>query len=123
MTRLIRWQLLIFSVVTVVGISVMAMSFLRVPDKFGIGRYQVSVDLPRPAGCTRRRTSPPRVDDRRVTAVEVTETGARATLDLDSDVKVPRTAMPTCTAARPSASSTSTWCRRTCAARTCATAT
>ena len=50
MTRLIRWQLLIFSVVTVVGISVMAMSFLRVPDKFGIGRYQVSVDLPETGG-------------------------------------------------------------------------
>lgn len=91
MTRLIRWQLLIFTIVTVVGISVMAMSFLRVPDKFGIGRYQVSVDLTETGGLYASSNVTYRGSTiGRVTAVEVTGTGARATLDLDADVKVPR---------------------------------
>ena len=90
MTRLVRWQLLIFTVVTVVGISVMALSFLRIPDKLGIGRYQVTVELEDTGGLYASSNVTYRgATIGRVTAVDVTRTGARATLDLDADVKVP----------------------------------
>lgn len=91
MTRLVRWQLLIFTVVTVVGISVMAVSFMRIPDKLGVDRYQVSVDLEDTGGLYASSNVTYRGSTiGRVTAVDVTRTGARATLDLDADVKVPR---------------------------------
>jgi phospholipid/cholesterol/gamma-HCH transport system substrate-binding protein len=90
MSRLVRWQLVLFCLVTVVSIVVMAVWFMRVPDKAGLGRYQVAVDLTESGGlyATSNVTFLGQTVGR-VQRVEVTPEGARAYLDLASGVRVP----------------------------------
>lgn len=42
LTRLVRWQLSIFTAVTVLAIGAVAILYLRVPETLGIGRYTVT---------------------------------------------------------------------------------
>ena len=43
LTRFIKIQLLIFSIVSVVGVAVMAYSYLQVPTLLGLGRNEVKL--------------------------------------------------------------------------------
>ena len=43
--RLIKAQLAIFGVVTVITVAIMAIFYLRLPATLGIGTYQVSADF------------------------------------------------------------------------------
>ncbi|MGW0176555.1 MCE family protein [Rhodococcus sp. NPDC003322] len=45
LTRFVRGQLVVFAVLTVIGLVVMATSYVRVPAMVGIGRYRVTVQL------------------------------------------------------------------------------
>lgn len=90
MTRLVRWQLLVFATVTVLGVSVMAVGYMRIPDAVGLGRYNVKVELADTGGLYATSNVTFRGSTvGRVTSVEVTGTGARAVLDLDSSIRVP----------------------------------
>ncbi|BBX85331.1 MCE family protein [Mycolicibacterium aubagnense] len=90
LSRTVWIQLAILGAVTVIACSVMAFGFVHVPTLLGFGRYTVTVELPESGGLyptsvvTYRGT-----EIGRVSAVDVTPSGVRAELNLDSSVKVP----------------------------------
>jgi phospholipid/cholesterol/gamma-HCH transport system substrate-binding protein len=50
LTRLARWQLAIFAVITVVAIGIMAVAYLHLPAVFGFGTYTVTAHFPASGG-------------------------------------------------------------------------
>jgi phospholipid/cholesterol/gamma-HCH transport system substrate-binding protein len=90
LSRTVWIQLAILGAVTVIACSVMAFGFVHVPTLLGYGRYTVTVELPESGGLyptsvvTYRGT-----EIGRVSAVDVTASGVRAELNLDSSFKVP----------------------------------
>lgn len=90
LSRTVWTQLAILGAVTVIACSVMAFGFVHVPTLLGYGRYTVTVELPESGGLyptsvvTYRGT-----EIGRVSAVDVTASGVRAELNLDSSIKVP----------------------------------
>ena len=90
LTRFVRTQLIIFTVASVVGIAVMVFGYMQLPTLLGIGRLTVSLDLPATGGLYRfSNVTYNGVQVGRVTAVDLTDTGARATLSLDRSPKIP----------------------------------
>lgn len=90
LTRRILIQLAIFGVVALVGGSVMVFGYIQLPSMFGIGRYRVTVELPRAAGLyasgnvTYRGTEVGRVQ-----SVRLTKGGVAAVLSLKSGIDIP----------------------------------
>ena len=90
LTRMIKTQLLIFVALTVVALVVLSLFYLRLPTYAGIGMYRLYAELPNSAGLyktanvTFRGTTVGKVIE-----VEPTETGARVTMDINDDTKVP----------------------------------
>jgi phospholipid/cholesterol/gamma-HCH transport system substrate-binding protein len=88
--RRIKIQLVIYVVVTLVAGVVMAVGYIRLPAMFGVGRYNVTVELPRAAGLypggnvTYRGSEVGRIDE-----VKLTGTAVAAVLSLRSDVAIP----------------------------------
>ncbi|MDO3650527.1 MCE family protein [Nocardia mangyaensis] len=90
LTRFVRIQLAIFSVLTVVGLVVMSGSYLQVPAMFGIGRYAVTVQLAATGGLYPTANVSYRGQNiGKVEAVRLTQAGVEADLSIDSDYKVP----------------------------------
>jgi phospholipid/cholesterol/gamma-HCH transport system substrate-binding protein len=93
MVRLPRriWiQLGILALVTVIAVSVMAFGFVNVPALVGIGRYNVTLDLPQSGGLYPSSVVTYRGSEiGRVTSIAVTPDGVRAVLKLQSSTKVP----------------------------------
>ncbi len=90
LTRFIKTQLIIFLVLTVLALLGLGLYYLRLPSVAGIGQYQLKVDLPAAGGLYRTANVTYRgATIGRVTAMEPTETGARATLSIDDRYKVP----------------------------------
>ncbi|MGH3970767.1 MAG: MCE family protein, partial [Mycobacterium sp.] len=90
LTRKIKVQLAIFTVVTVVSASVMLSVYLELPSRlFGLGHYTVTLELPEAAGLyargnvTYRGTEVGRVDN-----VELTNDGVSARLSLDKSFAI-----------------------------------
>ena len=113
LTRFIKIQLILFTILTMIALIVLGWYYLRLPSLAGIGQYKLYADLPRSGGLyatanvTYRGTQIGKVTD-----VEPTEHGAKATMSIDSQLQDPgRRDRPTCTRCRRSVSSTSTWCR------------
>lgn len=91
LNRRVRLQLVFFVVITVVAGSAMAITYLRLPSLlFGMGRYEVTVELPVAAGLypnsnvTYRGTEIGLVKD-----VHLTGDGVSAVLTLQSNIAVP----------------------------------
>lgn len=90
LTRMIKTQLLIFVALTVVALVVLSLGYLRLPTYAGIGMYRLYANLPNSAGLyetanvTFRGTTVGKV-----IAVEPTEQGARVTMDINDDTRVP----------------------------------
>jgi phospholipid/cholesterol/gamma-HCH transport system substrate-binding protein len=92
LTRFIKFQLVLFIILTILAIGVLGWYYLRVPSlkPFEIGRYTLYADLPRSGGLyatgnvTYRGTQ-----IGKVTSVEPTETGARAEMSIESRYKIP----------------------------------
>jgi phospholipid/cholesterol/gamma-HCH transport system substrate-binding protein len=84
-------QLSILILVTVVSCGAMAFNFMKLPATlFGIGEYNVTVDLPQSGGLYQTSVVTYRgTDVGQVKSVDVTGTGVRAVLALRSGVKVP----------------------------------
>jgi phospholipid/cholesterol/gamma-HCH transport system substrate-binding protein len=84
-------QLAILTLVTVVSCGAMAFNFMKLPQTlFGVGEYNVTVDLPQSGGLYETSVVTYRgTDVGQVKSVEVTATGVRAVLALRSGVKVP----------------------------------
>ncbi|WP_433661457.1 MCE family protein [Nocardia sp. CA-128927] len=90
LTRFVRVQLSIFAVLTVIGLAIMGGVYVKVPAMFGIGRYDVTVQLEATGGLyptanvAYRGTNVGVVQD-----VRLTPSGVEAKLSIDSDYKVP----------------------------------
>ena len=89
--RRMQIQLVLFTIVAVVAMSVMALHFMKLPAKlFGVGRYTVTMQLAQTGGLysggnvTYRGTEVGRVD-----AVRLTPLGVEAVLSLKSGIDVP----------------------------------
>ncbi|MGV0794119.1 MCE family protein [Mycolicibacterium sp. XJ1819] len=90
LTRFVRNQLIIFTIASIVGVVVMMFVYMQVPTLLGIGRLTVTLELPAAGGLYRFSNVTYRgVQIGKVTDVKLTETGAEATLSLDTSPKVP----------------------------------
>jgi phospholipid/cholesterol/gamma-HCH transport system substrate-binding protein len=90
LTRFIRRQLVIFSILTVVALVVLGWYYLRIPSLVGIGQYQLKADLPASGGLYPTANVTYRgITIGKVTDVEPTEHGAQATMSIDSRYKIP----------------------------------
>ena len=90
LTPFIRRQLILFCILTVVSIFVLGVYYLRVPSLVGIGQYTLKAELPASGGLYPTANVTYRgVTIGRVTDVEPTEQGARATMSVDSRYKIP----------------------------------
>jgi phospholipid/cholesterol/gamma-HCH transport system substrate-binding protein len=90
LTRFVRNQLIIFTIASIVGVAVMIFTYMQVPTLLGIGRINVTLELPASGGLYRFSNVTYRgVQVGKVTGVELTENGAKATLTLDTSPKIP----------------------------------
>ncbi|MGV0787652.1 MlaD family protein [Mycolicibacterium sp. XJ2] len=93
LSRFVRIQLVIFTIASVVGVSVMVVNYLQLPTMLGIGRMSVTVELPNSGGLYRFANVTYRgVQVGKVSAVLLDPgppTHTKAQLTLDSSVKIP----------------------------------
>jgi phospholipid/cholesterol/gamma-HCH transport system substrate-binding protein len=90
LTRLIKTQLALLTAVAVVAVVVLGWYFLRIPSLVGIGRYTLYAELPQSGGLYRTANVTYRgITIGKVTDVEPTERGARATMSIDEGYQIP----------------------------------
>jgi phospholipid/cholesterol/gamma-HCH transport system substrate-binding protein len=91
LNRGIKIQLAIFSVVSLVAALIMIFGYVKLPVLlFGIGRYTVTVDLPRSGGLYASGNVTYRgVEVGRIDGVKITPNGVAATLSLKSGIDIP----------------------------------
>ncbi len=91
LTRFVRIQLVIFTIVGIIGVIVMVVFYIQAPTLLGIGRMTVTLELPATGGLYRFSNVTYRgVQVGKVTAVGLTPTGAKATLSLGHFAEDPR---------------------------------
>lgn len=90
LTRFIRIQLAIFAIVGILGMVVMVVLYIQAPTLLGIGKITVTLELPESGNLYRFSNVTYRgVQIGKVTGVELTARGAKATMRLDSSPKIP----------------------------------
>ncbi|MDT5080086.1 MAG: phospholipid/cholesterol/gamma-HCH transport system substrate-binding protein [Mycobacterium sp.] len=90
LTRLIKIQLLIFTIVSVIGVAAMAYAYVQVPTLLGLGKVEVKLQLPTSGGLYRFSNVTYRgVQVGKITEIRLTKTGAEATMSIDSSPKIP----------------------------------
>ncbi|MCG7578661.1 MCE family protein [Mycolicibacterium sp. OfavD-34-C] len=92
LTRRVKIQLLIFAAASLIAGLVMSIGYIGLPSLlFGIGRYQVAMELPTTGGLYRTSNVTYRGQKvGRVVDVRMTDSGVEADLSLNSDVRIPR---------------------------------
>lgn len=89
-TGFVRMQLIVFSVVSVVSLIAVAVFYIRIPQMFGLGSYDVSVSMPSTGGLYQNANVSFRgVNVGKVSAVRLTSDGVVADLTIDSGTKIP----------------------------------
>jgi phospholipid/cholesterol/gamma-HCH transport system substrate-binding protein len=90
LTRLIKTQLAVLMAVAVAAVVVLGWYYLRIPSLVGIGRYTLYAELPRSGGLYRTANVTYRgITIGKVTDVEPTQRGARATMSIDNGYQIP----------------------------------
>ena len=90
LNRTARIQLVIFALVTVLTVAAIAMFYLRVPARLGIGAYEVTANFAAGGGLYQNANVAFRgVQAGRVESMTLTDDGVAARLRLNSDVKIP----------------------------------
>lgn len=90
MTRQILIQMAVFSAIAIIALSVMVFGYMRLPSLLGVGKYRVTLELPETGGLYPRGNVTYRgVQVGEVRSVDLTDTGVRAELSLDSGVRIP----------------------------------
>src|SRR6202042_1517382 len=90
LTRFVRIQLLIFTIVGIIGVVAMVLFYIQAPTLLGIGRMTVTLELPATGGLYRFANVTYRgVQVGKVTEVGLTPDGAKATLSLGTSPKIP----------------------------------
>ena len=92
LTRRVKIQLLIFAAASLIAGLVMSIGYIGLPSLlFGIGRYQVALELPTTGGLYATSNVTYRGQKvGRVVEVRMTDSGVEADLSLNSDVRIPR---------------------------------
>ena len=89
LTRFVRIQLVIFTILSIVGVATMAWVYLQAPALLGIGRITVTMELPATGGLYRFSNVTNRgVQIGKVTSVHLTRTAAVATMSIDSSPRI-----------------------------------
>jgi len=90
LTRFVRIQLAIFTIVGIIGMFVMVVFYVQAPTLLGIGKMTITLELPSTGGLYRFSNVTYRgVQIGKVTAVNLTPHGVKATLALDTSPKIP----------------------------------
>jgi virulence factor Mce-like protein len=90
LTRFVRTQLIIFTIASIVGVGIMLFAYIQVPTLLGLGRLTVKLDLPATGGLYQFSNVTYRgLQVGKVTSIDLTDSGARATLSLDTSPKIP----------------------------------
>lgn len=91
LTRFVRIQLILFTIASVVGMAVMVFGYMQLPTLLGVGKITVKLQLPATGGLYRFSNVTYRgVEIGKVTAVDLTPTGAEATMILNTSPKIPK---------------------------------
>jgi len=90
LTRFIKVQLTIFTIVGTIAVLAMIFDYMRAPSLLGVGRMTVTLKLPAAGGLYRFSNVTYRgVQVGEVTALKLTPTDAEATLSLGRSLKIP----------------------------------
>jgi phospholipid/cholesterol/gamma-HCH transport system substrate-binding protein len=90
LTRFVRNQLIIFTIASIVGVTVMLFAYMQVPTLLNVGRLTVTLELPAAGGLYRFGNVTYRgVQIGKVKSVSLTENGAEAVLSLNTSPKIP----------------------------------
>ena len=90
LTRFVKTQLVLLTAVAVAAVVVLGWYYLRIPSLVGIGRYTLYAELPQSGGLYRTANVTYRgITIGKVTVVEPTERGARATMSIDNRYQIP----------------------------------
>ena len=90
MTRFVRFQLIIFAIASIIGISLVIFAYIQAPTLLGVGRLTVTLELRNAGGLYQFANVTLRgVQVGKVTAMDITRDGAQATLSLDNSLKIP----------------------------------
>ena len=85
MTKTLKTRLIVFCVIAALGISYVGANYVRLPSLFGIGQYQVYLDLPDTGGVfTNAAVNYRGTPVGRIGELTLTDDGVRVELDLDS---------------------------------------
>ncbi len=90
LTRFIKIQLVIFTILTIIALVVLGWYYLRLPSVAGIGQYELKAQLPRSGGLySTANVTYLGTQIGKVTDVKPTPTGVEATMSIDSKYKIP----------------------------------
>lgn len=90
LSRFVHWQLVVFVVLTILGMTSMIVQYLRVPEALGIGRITVTVEMQETGGLYERANVAYRgATIGRVTSVSLTDSGVEAAMTLPDDADIP----------------------------------
>jgi phospholipid/cholesterol/gamma-HCH transport system substrate-binding protein len=90
LTPLIRRQLILFGILSLISAVALGGYYLRLPTAAGIGQYTLHADLPASGGLYQTANVAYRGETiGTVTAIEPTETGARVTMSISDRYKIP----------------------------------
>jgi phospholipid/cholesterol/gamma-HCH transport system substrate-binding protein len=91
LSRRIKIQLVLFGIVSLIAAALMVFDYVKLPVMlFGVGRYDVTVELPRSGGLYASGNVTYRgVEVGRIDKVKVTSDGVAATLSLKSGIDIP----------------------------------
>src|ERR1700748_3297048 len=90
LTRFIKTQLIVFAALTLAALVALGWYYLRIPSQLGVGQYRLVAELPASGGLYRTsNVTYQGIQIGKVTKVEPTKHGVRATLSIDSRYKIP----------------------------------
>ncbi len=90
LTRFIRIQLVLFTVLTLIALVALGWFYLKLPTVAGVGQYTLKADLPASGGLYRTANVTYRgITIGKVTDIVPTERGAQATMSISDNYKIP----------------------------------
>ncbi|MBY0291486.1 MCE family protein [Mycolicibacterium gadium] len=90
LTRFIKIQLVLFTVLTIIAVTALGWYYLRVPSLLGIGQYTLYAELPRSGGLYSTANVTYRgTQIGKVTAIAPDDIGVRVTMRIESGYKIP----------------------------------
>jgi phospholipid/cholesterol/gamma-HCH transport system substrate-binding protein len=90
LTRFIKLQLIVFTILTLIALIALGWYYLRLPSLAGVGQYTLKADLPASGGLYPTANVTYRgITIGKVTEVEPTTDGARAVMSIGNNYKIP----------------------------------